>query len=114
MDGEGLGGQVNIKTKSPFDAEGLAASFTAQGQYADQSGKFSQKCLQLIFQNICLGCDHVFFVVSRARSPLLDRKRERTAITGCGLKPRKIIEAGRLAGVVWRSWLGFLSIENFL
>ena len=25
MDGEGLGGQVDIKTKSPFDAEGLAA-----------------------------------------------------------------------------------------
>ncbi|WP_438480381.1 TonB-dependent receptor [Oleiharenicola lentus] len=43
MDGEGLGGQVNIKTKSPFDSEGLAASFTAQGQYADQSGEFSEK-----------------------------------------------------------------------
>lgn len=43
MDGEGLGGQVNIKTKSPFDAEGLAASVTAQGQYAEQSGEVSQK-----------------------------------------------------------------------
>lgn len=43
MDGEGLGGQVDIKTKSPFDTEGLAASFTAQGQYADQSGEYSQK-----------------------------------------------------------------------
>lgn len=43
MDGEGLGGQVDIKTKSPFDSEGLAASLTAQGQYADQSGEFSSK-----------------------------------------------------------------------
>jgi TonB-dependent receptor len=43
MDGEGLGGQVDIKTKSPFDTEGLAASFTAQGQYADQSGEYSSK-----------------------------------------------------------------------
>lgn len=43
MDGEGLGGQVDIKTKSPFDAEGLAASVTAQGQYAAQSGQYSSK-----------------------------------------------------------------------
>ena len=43
MDGEGLGGQVDIKTKSPFDADGLAASVTAQGQYAEQSGQFSSK-----------------------------------------------------------------------
>jgi TonB-dependent receptor len=43
MDGEGLGGQVNIKTKSPFEADGLAAGFTAQGQYADQSGRYSSK-----------------------------------------------------------------------
>jgi TonB-dependent receptor len=43
MDGEGLGGQVNIKTKSPFENDGLAASFSAQGQYADQSGQYSRK-----------------------------------------------------------------------
>jgi TonB-dependent receptor len=43
MDGEGLGGQVNIRTKSPFEADGLAASVTAQGQYADQSGQYSSK-----------------------------------------------------------------------
>jgi TonB-dependent receptor len=43
MDGEGLGGQVNIRTKSPFEYDGLAASLTVQGQYADQSGQFSQK-----------------------------------------------------------------------
>lgn len=43
MDGEGLGGQVNIKTKSPFDSEGFDASFSAQGQYADQSDEFSSK-----------------------------------------------------------------------
>lgn len=43
MDGEGLGGQVDIRTKSPFDAEGLAASLSAQGQYADQSGEYSSK-----------------------------------------------------------------------
>ncbi|WP_069961671.1 TonB-dependent receptor [Lacunisphaera limnophila] len=43
MDGEGLGGQVNIRTKSPFESDGLAASFSAQGQYADQSGEYSKK-----------------------------------------------------------------------
>ncbi|MEN9404589.1 MAG: Colicin receptor precursor [Verrucomicrobiota bacterium] len=43
MDGEGLGGQVDIRTKSPFEADGLAASVTAQGQYADQSGRYSSK-----------------------------------------------------------------------
>lgn len=43
MDGEGLGGQVNIRTKSPFDASGLAASFSAQGQYARQADVFSSK-----------------------------------------------------------------------
>lgn len=43
MDGEGLGGQVNIRTKSPFDSEGFDASFSAQGQYAKQSDKFSRK-----------------------------------------------------------------------
>jgi TonB-dependent receptor len=43
MDGEGLGGQVNIRTKSPFENDGLAASFSAQGQFADQSGETSSK-----------------------------------------------------------------------
>jgi hypothetical protein len=43
MDGEGLGGQVNIKTKSPFEADGLAASFTAQGQYSALSDQLSSK-----------------------------------------------------------------------
>ncbi len=43
MDGEGLGGQVDIKTKSPFDFDGLAASFSAQGQYAGQEERFSSK-----------------------------------------------------------------------
>jgi TonB-dependent receptor len=43
MDGEGLGGQVNIKTKSPFDADGFDAGFSAQGQYAEQRDAFSSK-----------------------------------------------------------------------
>jgi len=43
MDGEGLGGQVDIKTKSAFDAEGFAASFTAQGQYSSLTEDFSSK-----------------------------------------------------------------------
>lgn len=43
MDGEGLGGQVNIKTKSPFDADGFDAGFAAQGQYAEQRDAFSSK-----------------------------------------------------------------------
>ncbi len=43
MDGEGLGGQVDIKTKSPFDAEGVSASVTAQAQYSDLRGQYSSK-----------------------------------------------------------------------
>lgn len=43
MDGEGLGGQVDIKTKSPFDAEGFAASVAAQGQYSSLTDQFSSK-----------------------------------------------------------------------
>lgn len=43
MDGEGLGGQVDIKTKSPFDAEGLSASVSAQGQYSALRGQYSSK-----------------------------------------------------------------------
>lgn len=43
LDGEGLGGQVNIKTKSPFDHEGLNASFTAQGNYSALAGEFGTK-----------------------------------------------------------------------
>lgn len=43
MDGEGLGGQVNIKTKSAFDYDGRAAGLTAQAQYSELSDKFSSK-----------------------------------------------------------------------
>lgn len=43
MDGEGLGGQVNIKTKSAFDHDGLDASFTAQGQYSPLVDRYSSK-----------------------------------------------------------------------
>lgn len=43
MDGEGLGGQVNIKTKSPFDSTGTAANVGVQMQYSDLTGDFSPK-----------------------------------------------------------------------
>ncbi|HRE81196.1 MAG TPA: TonB-dependent receptor [Opitutaceae bacterium] len=43
MDAEGLGGQVNIRTKSAFDTNGPAASFTAQGQYSSQADAYSSK-----------------------------------------------------------------------
>ncbi len=43
MDGEGVGGAVNIKTKSPFDYKGNHASFKAQGNYSALSGKMGQK-----------------------------------------------------------------------
>lgn len=43
MDGEGLGGRVNIKTKSAFDAEGTDATFRAQGQYSALTGEYSPK-----------------------------------------------------------------------
>lgn len=43
MDAEGLGGKVNIKTKSPFDSEGMDANFRAQGQYSALSGEWTPK-----------------------------------------------------------------------
>lgn len=43
LDGEGLGGQVNVKTKSPFDQPGFQLSLDAQGQYAELDEIFSQK-----------------------------------------------------------------------
>ncbi|MCF7686983.1 MAG: TonB-dependent receptor [Cephaloticoccus sp.] len=43
MDGEGLGGQVNIKTKSPFDSEGTEASLNVRGIYSNITGEMGQK-----------------------------------------------------------------------
>lgn len=43
MDGEGLGGQVNIKTKSPFDGEGRSASLSVEGLYSNLTGELGRK-----------------------------------------------------------------------
>ncbi len=43
MDGEGLGGRIDIKTKSPFDNEGTDAMFRAQGQYSALTGEWTPK-----------------------------------------------------------------------
>jgi TonB-dependent receptor len=43
MDGEGLAGIVNIKSKSPFDFDGTAASITAQTKYTDLTEDFGYK-----------------------------------------------------------------------
>jgi TonB-dependent receptor len=43
MDGEGLGGRINIKTKSPLDYEGVAGSLRAQGQYSALTGEWTPK-----------------------------------------------------------------------
>jgi TonB-dependent receptor len=43
MDAEGLGGVVNIKSKSAFDADGLAATATAQGIYSKLTGQTGAK-----------------------------------------------------------------------
>jgi TonB-dependent receptor len=43
LDGEGLGGVVNIKSKSAFDADGLAATATAQGIYSQLTGQTGAK-----------------------------------------------------------------------
>jgi TonB-dependent receptor len=43
MDGEGIGGTVNIKTKSPLDHDGLAASFRSQGTYSALSEEMGYK-----------------------------------------------------------------------
>lgn len=43
MDGEGLGGQVNIKTKSPFDHDGTAASLNVRGIYSSITEELGSK-----------------------------------------------------------------------
>lgn len=43
MDAEGLGGRVNIKTKSPFDSEGTDANFRVQGQYSALTNEWTPK-----------------------------------------------------------------------
>lgn len=43
MDGEGLGGQVNIRTKSAFENTGTTGSFSVQGQYSKLMDEFSSK-----------------------------------------------------------------------
>jgi len=43
MDAEGLGGKVNIKTKSPFDSEGVDANLRIQGQYSALSDAWTPK-----------------------------------------------------------------------
>ena len=43
MDGEGVGGSINIKTKSAFDYKGDHASLNIQGNYSALSGKWGQK-----------------------------------------------------------------------
>lgn len=43
LDGEGLGGQVNIKTRSPFDSDGPSASVNAQGIYSHLTGELGSK-----------------------------------------------------------------------
>jgi len=43
MDGEGLGGVVNIKSKSAFDSDGAAATATAQGIYSELTGQTGAK-----------------------------------------------------------------------
>lgn len=43
MDGEGLGGVVNIKTKSPFDVTGLDAQASAQAVYSNLTDQFGSK-----------------------------------------------------------------------
>mgnify|MGYP002629158866 CR=1 FL=1 len=43
LDGEGLGGQVNIKTKSPFDSDGTEASVNLRGIYSNITGELGQK-----------------------------------------------------------------------
>lgn len=42
-DGEGLGGTVNIKTKSAFDADGFAAQFNAETIYSALTDHFGSK-----------------------------------------------------------------------
>lgn len=43
MDGEGLGGQVNIRTKSPFEQSGQHASLNVEGLYSALTGEMGSK-----------------------------------------------------------------------
>ncbi len=43
QDADGLGGSINVRTRSAFDAEGRQLQFSAQGQYNDLTGRLSSK-----------------------------------------------------------------------
>lgn len=43
MDAEGLGGSINLKTKSPFDATGRQVQFSTQGIYSRLTGDLGNK-----------------------------------------------------------------------
>lgn len=43
MDADGLGGTINVKTKSAFDGEGRQVALTTQGQYNNLRERFSSK-----------------------------------------------------------------------
>jgi TonB-dependent receptor len=43
MDGDGLGGSINVRTRSAFDAEGRQVQVSAQGQYSRLADRFSSK-----------------------------------------------------------------------
>ena len=43
MDADGLGGSINVRTRSAFDADGRQLQATAQGQYSHLAERFSSK-----------------------------------------------------------------------
>jgi TonB-dependent receptor len=43
MDADGLGGSINVKTKSAFDGDGQQLQFTAQGQFNNLRDRYSSK-----------------------------------------------------------------------
>lgn len=43
IDGDGLGGAINLRTRSAFDVQGRQIQFTAQGQYNNLRDRFSSK-----------------------------------------------------------------------
>jgi len=58
MDGEGVGGSINIKTKSAFDYNETHASLNVQGNYSALSGKMGHKIngsYSTIFNNGTMG-----------------------------------------------------------
>ncbi len=80
----GVGGQVNVRSRRPFDFEGFEASGAANGVYTDQAGKFGYNGNFLVSNRWDTGIGEIGVLVNAAYTQLthLDATREQSFVIG--------------------------------